>query len=415
MNISSRLQDFYVYLQRPDNGEWVVVGRYRHVRDIGEFIYAPSYFTAGLKWSIDPVNLPLIEGETHIARRYSGLFDVLRDAGPDAWGQMLLRKKEGMSEKSTALDYLIKAGNGDRWGALAIGTSKKANIAHLSSPRLNRLDELVAELTALTESQPAVHPALRKRLFATPSMGGARPKATVQDEDTFWLVKPGLHTDTVDLALLEHATQLWGRKAGMNFAETHHHPMTVGRSVVRVKRFDRRGEQRVMTVSSASLLQIHYPFASKEDSEGASYPRLAEALKRIGAPAEDQLELFRRMIFNAIVGNDDDHPRNHAVMYNQEECRWRLSPAFDVVPNPDEDPKRLVMQVSTGWTEVSKKAMLADHRYFGIKTIEQAEQELQATYRRVKAAFVEIAPILTTELRELLEHRIAIAAFWATS
>ncbi len=406
MTISNRVQDLYVYLQRPDNGEWVVVGRYQHMRDIGEFVYAPSYFDAGLKWAIDPVNLPLIKGEVHIARRYGGLFDVLRDAGPDAWGQMLLRKKEGLSEKSTALDYLIKAGNGDRWGALAIGTSKKASVAHLASPKLNRVDDLVAELTALTESKPAVHPALRKRLFATPSMGGARPKATVQDGDTFWLVKPGLHTDTVDLALLEHATQLWGRKAGMNFAETHHHPMSVGRSVVRVKRFDRRGNQRMMTISCASLLQIHYPFLSKNDSEGASYPRLAEVLKQIGAPAEDQLELFRRMIFNAIVGNDDDHPRNHAVVYQHDERRWRLSPAFDVVPNPDEHPKKLTMQVSAGQTDVSGNALLADHRYFGIKTKEQAEQELQDTYQHIKDAFVEITPMLTPELHELLQDRL---------
>lgn len=272
MTTSRRLQEFYVYLQRPDNAEWVVVGRYRKSGKAGEFLYAPSYLEAGYTWAIDPVNLPLLAGETHFAHRYHGLFDVLRDASPDAWGQLLLRRKLGLSEQATPLDYLLNAGNGDRWGALAVGASKKASVSHLAHPRLNRLDELVEELDAIAQARPPVNAALRKHLFATPGMGGARPKATVRDDEDYWLVKPGLHTDIVDLALLEHATQLWGRRSGMNFAETQHHPLVGGRSVVRIKRFDRMGDHRLMTLSGASLLQIQYPFVSADDSRGRATP-----------------------------------------------------------------------------------------------------------------------------------------------
>ena len=412
MTTSKRTHELYVYLQLPDSGEWAVVGRYRNLGDVGEFVYAPSYIDAGHKWAIDPINLPLIAGQTHYARRYQGLFDVLRDAAPDAWGQLLLKKKLGMPENSTPLDYLVNAGNGDRWGALAVGTSKKASVSHIASPRLSRLDELVEELGALAESRPPVHANLRKQLFATPSMGGARPKATIKDGDDYWLVKPGLHTDTIDLALLEHVSQLWGRKAGMHFAETVHHPLAGGRSVVRVKRFDRQSGRRLMTVSGASLLQIQYPFVSNDDTEGASYPRLAEELKRIGAPAEDRLELFRRMVFNAAVGNDEDHPRNHAVVYCHDEKRWRLSPAFDVVPNPDESPEHLVMQVCAGRRDISRQALTADYARFGFRTIELAEAELRAQYLRIQDAFAEVSSLLGEELREKLAQRLAEAAYW---
>lgn len=406
MNTSS-FKGLFVYLQRPDNGEWIVVGKYRLRGEVGEFIYAPSLLEAGHKWSIDPVNLPLIAGEVFYARRYGGLFDVLRDAGPDAWGQMLLRRARGMPDGSTSLEYLIKAGNGDRWGALAIGESSKPSVASLASPRLNRLEELVAELDAIAESRPPVNPNLRKRLFATPSMGGARPKAVVQDGDVFWLVKPGLLTDTVDLALLEHVTQLWGRMAGMNFAETQHRPLIGGRSIVLVKRYDRCGGQRIMTLSSASLLQVQYPFVTDDDSAGASYPRLAEQLKRIGAPAEDRLELFRRMVFNAVVGNDDDHPRNHSIIYKHEEKRWRLSPAYDVVPATDIDPGRLVMITGAGRRDILQDVLVADHAYFGISTREEAVQEVRAVCRRMRDTFHEVAGLLDSGLRELLEGRLA--------
>lgn len=167
-----------------------------------------------------------------------------------------------------------------------------------------------------------------------------------------------------------------------------------------------------MTVSGASLLQIQYPFGSNDDTEGASYPRLAEELKRIGAPAEDRLELFRRMVFNAAVGNDEDHPRNHAVVYCHDEKRWRLSPAFDVVPNPDESPEYLVMQVCAGRRDISRQALTADYARFGFRTIELAEAELRAQYLRIQDAFAEVSSLLGEELREKLAQRLAEAAYW---
>lgn len=411
MNTSSEGKPLYVYLQRPDNGEWVVAGAYRKDNDgiTGHFKYAPSYAERALHWAIDPVNLPFLPAMDHLARRYGGLHDVLRDASPDSWGQTLLRRAHNLPANTPHVQYLVLSGNGDRWGALAVGKTARPDVAKRASPKLDKLDALVDELLAISEHRPPVNAQLRKKLFATPSLGGARPKATVQDNGTFWLVKPGLATDTVDLALLEHVTQQWGRQAALRFADTRHHILAGGRSVVRVLRFDRAGTRRVMAVSAASLLQVQYPFITPEDSQGASYPRLAEELKRIGAPDEDLKELFGRMVFNAAVGNDDDHPRNHAVIFDLEEKRWRLAPAFDVVPNPDEVPAALMMQLSSGRTDISQEAMLLDFARFGFASKAEAAACLEALIDRIDHGFDQLKHLLSDSLRELMEQRMAVA------
>lgn len=409
MTTSSRVRrPLYVYLQRPDTAEWVVVGRYQRdsERRLGIYRYAPSYAELNLTWAIDPVNLPFLASIEHIAHRYDGLHDVLRDASPDSWGQLILRLKHDLPQDTLPIDYLRLAGNGDRWGALAVGSTPKPNVAHLTSPKLHKLDDLVQELLAISERRPAVNAQLRKHLFATPSLGGARPKATVQDDDTFWLVKPGLSTDTVDLALLENGTQQLGRAAGLRFADTRHHALVGGASVVRVLRFDRNGQKRIMAVSAASLLQIQYPFTTDEDSKGSSYPRLAEELRRIGAPKDDLVELFGRMIFNAVVGNDDDHPRNHAVIFDATENRWRLAPAFDVVPNAEETPKLLVMQVSTGRRDIDREAMLTDYARFGFKSKIDAEQYMDALLKKIQSSFNEIKDMFGPDLKVFMSDRI---------
>ena len=312
-----------------------------------------------------------------------------------------------MPERCPPLRYLALSGNGDCSGGLAIGPTAAPNVAKLSSPRLEQLPALVAELTALAENRPPVNATLRKPLFATSSMGGARPKTTVVDRDSHWLVKPGLATDTVVLALLEHATHQWGRAAGLRFAETVHHPITPGRGAVRVLRFDRLGAQRRMSISAASLLQVSCLPALESEHSGASYPRLAEELRRIGAPPEDWKELFGRMIFNAVVGNGDDHPRNHAAVYLHEERRWRLAPAFDVVPNPELLPRQLFLQVSAGRWDISRDGLLADFRRFGFHSQAEAAKQLDTSLKAINESFPLIAPMLDKELKNLLAQRLS--------
>ena len=196
----------------------------------------------------------------------------------------------------------------------------------MNTPGLPQLDEVVEELAALAERRPAVRPKIRARLIQTASVGGARPKTTVRDDQgDYWLVKPALASDFADIPLLEHVAQQWGAASGLDFAATAYHPAAGGRSAVRVLRFDRSGNRRHMCVSAASLLQTEYPGVLRTDRW--SYPRLAEQLQLVGAPVEDRIELFGRMVFNAVCGNDDDHVRNHAIVYRFEERGERKSAA----------------------------------------------------------------------------------------
>jgi serine/threonine-protein kinase HipA len=412
-------QPLYVYLQRPDTGEWVTVGRYLLTKDssrsTGSFRYAPSYLAAGHAWSIDPINLPLMADTEFAAPRYEGLPDALRDACPDAWGKALIERAHGLPSGAHESRYLLLAGNADRWGALAVGIHKKPSIAALSAQRLAQLSDLVLELHAIAQRQPPIHAALRKRLLGTPSLGGARPKATVVEtlasgKQDFWLVKPALLGDAADIPQLEHACSLWARAAGLFAAPTVYELVGDGGaaqiSVLRVLRFDRAGGRRLMTLSAASLLQAEYPAATKEQTARWSYPRLAEELKRIGAPIEDRQELFARMVFNAVIGNDDDHPRNHAVIWQQTHKRWRLSPSFDVVPSLDDTPKQLSMQLCLGRRDISRESVLMDALRFSFVNQMEASDFLNHLLGRIEKGFDEVHGLLDTPIQVLMKARL---------
>lgn len=396
----------FVYLQRPDTGEWVTVGRYQQqLAGVATFLYAPSYVDAGLDWSIDPVNLPLRSTVEQPAPRYHGLHDVLRDACPDAWGQALLRRAHDLPESTPLSRFLVLASNADRWGGLAVGAERKPSVAKLASPRLPQLSLLVEELIAMSQQRPAVDEKLRRRLVQTASVGGARPKATVRDdEDRYWLVKPGIPSDVADIPMLEHFAQQWGAASGLDFAQTVFHPSVHGRSTVRVLRFDRVAGRRLMCISAASLLQTEYP-GDLMQTERWSYSRLAEELRRIGASTEDRIELFGRMVFNAVCGNDDDHVRNHAAVFRHGEG-WRLSPAFDVVPSPADTPDRLTMQLSTGRFDIAREAILGDAHWFGFADAGEAERYLDDLLERIAYAFDQSAQLLSLPWQEVMKLRL---------
>lgn len=397
----------FVYLQRPDTGQWVTVGRYlTDMSGLGTFKYAPSYVDAGCTWSIDPVNLPFLPEHVFTAPRYEGLHDVLRDACPDSWGQALLRREHNLSDATPVVRYLILSNNAHRWGALAVGASKNPPTANFATPKLPELAHLVGELQAISAHRPAIDTALRARLVQTASVGGARPKATVQDTDKqFWLVKPRVASDIADIPRLEHMAQQWGAACELNFAKTVLHSIDEGFSAVRVLRFDRDRDRRFLCVSAASLLQTEYP-TTAAGTDRWSYPRLAEQLKLIGAPYEDRRELFGRMIFNAVCGNDDDHVRNHAVYFRPDLGGWRLTPAFDVVPNPVQTPRQLAMQLATGRFDIARATMLLNAHHFGFDSKDHAGHYLDDLLARMDATFEAAAAVLDDDWAQFMRDRL---------
>lgn len=164
-------------------------------------------------------------------------------------------------------------------------------------------------------------------------MGGARPKVVIEDEQGLWLAKFNRFDDAWNFARVEHAMLTLARSCGLTVAASR--VISVGaRDVLLVKRFDREktdsGYFKARMVSGLTLLGAEDTYQARAKW---SYLLLAEELRRVSAkPEQDAVELFKRMCFNALISNIDDHPRNHAIL--AKDHNWRLSPAYDLIPGP---------------------------------------------------------------------------------
>lgn len=112
------------------------------------------------------------------------------------------------------------------------------------------------------------------------------------------------------------------------------------------------------------------------------------------------------MVFNAVCGNDDDHVRNHAVVYRAQERRWRLAPAYDVIPNPVETPKRLHMQLSLGRFDISREAVLADAHRFGLLNRVDASDYLERLLQRIVSGFDLVQSLLDEKWKDEMAERL---------
>jgi serine/threonine-protein kinase HipA len=200
---------------------------------------------------------------------------------------------------------------------------------------LARLQEL-ADIIIADEELPKGAEAEQAQdlMLGGTSMGGARPKAVVENEDGLWIAKFNRPDDKWNHARVERAMLELGRECGLHTAESR--ITTIGdRDALLVKRFDRektdQGYRRARMLSALTLLRAE---ERAEERENWSYVLLAEELRRVSAqPKIDAPELFRRMCFNALISNTDDHPRNHAVIAMEQD--WKLSPAYDLTPSPE--------------------------------------------------------------------------------
>ena len=223
----------------------------------------------------------------------------------------------------------------DRAGALGFGLTPNPPPPRRRFNRtvnLKRLQTVADAIIADADlpAEPATEQA-QTLLLAGTSMGGARPKAVIEDEAGLWLAKFNRPDDRWNHARVERAMLLLARECGLQTAESR--LLRIGdRDALLVKRFDREklegGYRRARMLSALTLLCAD---DSHLDRDKWSYVLLVEALRRISSQAKDDAaELFRRMSFNALISNTDDHPRNHAVI--APNIDWRLSPAYDLTP-----------------------------------------------------------------------------------
>lgn len=337
--MTSKRPPCFVYIWLPGATEAVTAGKYELTVDrrgtpLGRFVYGKTYLARQDAVPIDPVELTL-GTRLFETTALNGVFGALRDSGPDYWGRLIIERHF----KTSNLDemaYLLESPD-DRAGALGFGLGKvppaprrKFNKTLDLAKLQEAADALVSDGTAEDDDAEQVE----KLMLLGTSMGGARPKAVIEDKDGLWLAKFNKPGDRYNNARVEHAMLVLARMAGITTVESRL-TSVAGRDVLLVKRFDRDkvkgGYTRARMVSGITLLRTD----DNAISRGRwSYVLLAEELRRVCAePRKNAHELFRRMAFNALISNIDDHPRNHAIL--AKEGDWKLSPAYDLTPaNP---------------------------------------------------------------------------------
>jgi serine/threonine-protein kinase HipA len=330
----------FVYLMLPGTTQFVTAGRVVLTTDslgvtTGRFVYGRRYLERSDAVPIDPVELKL-DARTYETRRMHGLFGALRDGGPDHWGRRIVEKHAGMPALGE-LDYLLQSPD-DRAGALGFGLNVEPPSPRRDFNRTVQLEHLQALADQLIKDEVEPHSLehqaqVQDLLLLGTSMGGARPKAVVEDGDALWIAKFNRTDDLWNQARVEHAMLNLARECGLQVALSRLE--TIGdRDALLVKRFDREhsalGYRRSRMLSALTLLRTS---DSHQDRERWSYLLLVEELRRMCSdPKSAALELFKRMVFNALISNTDDHPRNHAVIAPAD--AWQLSPAYDLTPMP---------------------------------------------------------------------------------
>lgn len=342
----------FVFVQLPSTRGTVICGRYelREVQEgfLGRFVYGRSYLARPEAVAIDPVHLPLQETE-FTTTKVGGMFGALRDTAPDSWGRMILdRRFQG--KESTELDYLLESSD-VRVGALSYGPGK--DVPALDYSTVHSLEDLEAASDAADalqgelEGEESPLPADLDRMLAPSSaMGGARPKTVVMDEHgQLWVAKFPSRGDRWSNAIAEAAYLSLAGECGIAVPDTRMIKIR-GKATLMIKRFDQEpgnGDAiRGLFLSAHTLLGLD---ESVTERTGWSYLDLSHVLRRLSStPQQDAIELFRRMVFNALVSNTDDHPRNHAML-GTETGSWRLSPAYDLAPSNERglDDRRLAM------------------------------------------------------------------------
>jgi len=321
------------------DGEWLPCG-YLTIQEDGRQVV--STFRYGLKYlerknaiPVDPVQLPLSDGMFTSSKK-SPIFGGIRDASPDGWGRHLL-DRAAEPNSPCEFEYLTALPLEDRIGALGFGKSIetgpapiipkwKINPVYGADLSLEDMIEAADKIESLTDLSPK-H---RRFLIRGSSIGGAQPKAPTFYKGKQWIVKFSRQYDAWHTCRIENANMRLAGKCGIIVPETR--TLTIaGRDVLLILRFDREDNaERLHFISAATLL-------GTDDITSGSYQEIAVQIKRYGAQdrvKKDLEQLFRRMVFNILCNNTDDHLRNHGFLYKQNQG-WVLSPAYDIVPQPD--------------------------------------------------------------------------------
>lgn len=325
-------REAYVWIWLPDAIEPVVAGKLEADEQGSiQFNYGKSYLERAGAIAVYEPELPLKKG---VLPLLDGLTmpGCIRDAAPDAWGRrVIINKKLGQKGKAADTDalgeltYLLESGS-DRIGALDFQRSPTEYVPR--APTNVPLEELLESAARVEQGVPLM-PELDQALFHGSSIGGARPKALIEDQGRKYVAKFSSSTDLYSVVKAEFIAMRLAALAGIDVAPVKL-VQTAGKDVLLIERFDRQkspqGWTRKAMVSALTLFGLDDMMARY-----ASYETFAEIIRlRFEKPKETLRELFSRIVFNILCGNTDDHARNHAAFWNGKTLR--LTPAYDICP-----------------------------------------------------------------------------------
>ncbi len=328
-------KEAFVWVWLPDESEPVVAGRLEADNDIILFNYGKSYLDRiGDGRPVIPIYEPELPLKAGVLPLTEGLTmpGCIRDAAPDAWGRrVIINKKLGLKDSSTdtaeldELTYLLESGS-DRIGALDFQRSPTEYVARTAN-NVN-LKELIESAERVEKGVPLT-PELDQALFYGSSIGGARPKALIQEHDKKYVAKFSSSTDLYSVVKAEFIAMRLAGLAGLNAAPVKL-VKAANKDVVLIERFDRvpKGKKwaRKAMVSALTMLQLDDMLARY-----ASYEELSVIIRhRFTDPKQTLKELFSRLVFNILCGNTDDHARNHAAFWDGKTLT--LTPAYDICP-----------------------------------------------------------------------------------
>ena len=342
------------------------------------FEYNEEYLKNPVSCSIDP-DLELFQSRQFTYQKPN--FGIFSDSAPDRWGRTLMDRRERFRAKEegrkprTLLtsDYLLGVYDESRMGALRFALEKGGPFLSSDSEEsvppwttLRTLEEASREFekdeNALSDKW------LSQLLKPGSSLGGARPKATVRDVDgSLWIAKfPSKHDET-NVGSWEKVVHDLAKICGLNVPESRLETFSRHGGTFIVKRFDRSGNRRIH-FSSAMTMLGKVDGASAHD--GTSYLEISDFIIKNGAkPKEDLTGLWKRIVFNMAVSNTDDHLRNHGFILSKN--GWRLSPAYDMNPNPAGEG--LALNVSENDNSIDINLALSTHKFYQLEK-EEAEK-----------------------------------------
>ncbi|UQG56569.1 MULTISPECIES: type II toxin-antitoxin system HipA family toxin [unclassified Marinobacter] len=368
------------------HGKPVMVGVLRVVFQRGQersgFEYAESWLGHPLRYPLDP-ELIFVKGVQYPAPGRT-MFNCFSDSSPDRWGRYLVARHEkykAAAEKRSRrtlldVDFLLGVEDEGRMGALRYTV---VSVEGIESPFLSLTEDGVPPLVRLRNLQHSVAKVEARReteedlaMLMAPgsSLGGARPKATVRGE-TGELMIAKFHRAQDDWPVIRWETLMlmMAENAGIDVPR-HHLELVDEKPVLLMERFDRRKGERLPFASALTMV-------GASDGESKSYLDLAEAILQFSSsPNADLRQLWRRMVFNVLTSNTDDHLRNHGFLH-EPGLGWRLSPAYDMNPVPAEvGPRVMALALDEhGDRTGSLDAVIACSEYFGL---EQDKAEIVA-------------------------------------